>query len=346
MQRVFRTRVTELFDIPHPILVGGMMWLSTAEFVAACGRAGALAFMTPRSYGSLAEFREGLARAIDLAEGAPVGVNLTIPRHTSGIPTEEYLAISFDLGVRRFETAGSRPGDLIAAIKAGGGKVVHKCTRPRHAVAAERDGADAVTLVGMEAGGHPGTNPHPAHILAAEALPQLRVPLVLGGGIGTGGQILAALAQGAEAVVIGSRLLTGAEIWAHPEYKQKLVSSGIDDTTTALARFGVTWRVLDNETAREVQEMERRPEIAYGDFGERVRGTFGRDNAYRRGVWQRGMLSCSAAVAFSRRVQPVGEIIEELVREAEVAMVSLIGKSLIAKQDRPVDFLTDDASSR
>jgi len=346
MRQAFRTRVTELFEIPHPILVGGMMWLSTAEFVAACGRAGALAFMTPRSYGSPAEFREGLARAVDLAAGAPVGVNLTIPRHTSGIPTQEYLAISLDLGVRRFETAGSRPGDLIAAIKAGGGRVVHKCTSPRHAVAAERDGADAVALVGMEAGGHPGTNPHPAHILAAEALPQLGIPLVLGGGIGTGGQILAALAQGAEAVVIGSRLLTGAEIWAHPEYKQKLVLSGIDDTTTALARFGVTWRVLDNETAREVQEMERRPEISYGDFGERVRGTYGRDNAYMRGVWQRGMLSCSAAVAFARRVQPVGEIIEDLVREAEVAMVSLIGKSLIAKEDPPVDFLTEEASSR
>jgi NADH:quinone reductase (non-electrogenic) len=346
MQQIFRTQVTELFEIPHPILVGGMMWLSTAEFVAACGRAGALAFMTPRSYGSPAEFREGLARAIDVAAGAPVGVNLTIPRHTSGIPTEEYLAISLDLGVRRFETAGSRPGDLIAAIKAGGGRVVHKCTRPRHAVAAARDGADAVALVGMEAGGHPGTNPHPAHILAAEVLPQLEVPLVLGGGIGTGGQILAALAQGAEAVVIGSRLLTSTEIWAHRAYKDKLVSSGIDDTTTALARFGVTWRVLDNETAREVQEMERRPEIAYGDFGERVRGSFGRDNAYIQGAWQRGMLSCSAAVAFARRVEPVQEIIDELVREAQIAMLSLIGKSLIGREDRSTDFLTDEASSR
>ncbi|MGY6571109.1 MAG: NAD(P)H-dependent flavin oxidoreductase [Salinarimonas sp.] len=346
MEPAFRTRVTDLFEIRHPILVGGMMWLSTAEFVAACGRAGALAFMTPRSYESPAGFREGLARAIDLADGAPIGVNLTIPRHTDDIPTADYLAISLDLGVSRFETAGSRPGDLIAAIKAGGGKVVHKCTRPRHAASAQQDGADAVALVGMEAGGHPGTNPHPAHILAAEALPQLKAPLVLGGGIGTGGQILAALAQGAEAVVIGSRLLTSAEIWAHPSYKQKLISSGIDDTTTALARYGVTWRVLDNETAREVQEMERRPEIAFGDFGERVRGTFGRDNAYVRGVWQKGMLSCSAGVAFSRRVQPAGEIIEELMREAEVAMVSLTGKSLRAKEDPPVDFLTDEALGR
>ena len=183
-----RTPLTELFGIRRPILVGGMMWLSTAGFVAACARAGTLSFLTPRSYDTLDAYREGLAQAIALAEGAPVGVNLTIPRHTSGIPTGEYLRIAQDLGVRCFETAGSAPGALFAAIRAGGGRVIHKCTRVRHALSAMRDGADAIALVGMEAGGHPGTNPHPAHILAAASLPGLEVPLAIGGGIGTGEQ--------------------------------------------------------------------------------------------------------------------------------------------------------------
>lgn len=323
MEQVFRTRLTELFEVPRPIFVGGMMWLSTAEFVAACARAGVGAFMTPRSYPTLGVYRTALGQAIEMAEGAPVGVNLTIPRHTSGIPTQDYLKVAQNLGVRAFETAGSQPGDLIEAIKAGGGHVIHKCTRPRHALAAERDGADAVALVGMEAGGHPGTNPHPTHILAAETLPRLSVPLALGGGIGTGGQILAALAQGAEGVVIGSRLLTASEIWAHVAYKERLVAAGIDDTTTALTGFGVTWRVLNNATAHEVREIEARSGVTFADFGERVKGSYGRDHAYAGGDWERGMLSCSAAAGFSHHIEPAGDILDQLMEEACQSMQKL-----------------------
>ncbi|MCC5969198.1 MAG: nitronate monooxygenase [Pararhodobacter sp.] len=328
MEQVFRTRLTELFGIKHPVLVGGMMWLSTAGFVAACARAGVMAFMTPRSYPTPGDFRDGLGQAIDMAAGASVGVNLTIPRHTSGIPTQEYLEIAQKLGVRAFETAGSQPGPLIDAIKSGGGRVIHKCTRPRHALAAARDGADAVALVGMEAGGHPGTNPHPAHVLAAETLPHLTVPLALGGAIGTGGQILSALAQGAEGVVLGSRLLTAHEIWAHDAYKARLVQAGIDDTTTALTGFGVTWRVLANRTAQEVRELEARPGVTFSDFGEKVSGRYGRDNAYIRGDWNTGMLSCSAAAGFANRVEPVGVILDRLMADAQQAMQTLRSRVL------------------
>lgn len=196
---------------------------------------------------------------------------------------------------------------------------------------AARDGADAVALVGMEAGGHPGTNSHPAHGLAAETLPHLSVPLALGGAIGTGGQILGALAQGAEGVVLGSRLLTAREIWAHDAYKARLVGAGIDDTTTALARVGMTWRVLENDTARVVRAMEATPGLTFADFGERTSGRYGRDNAYERGDWNKGMLSCSAAAGFAKRIEPVGAILDALMAETDEAMHALCSRVSVAQ---------------
>ena len=319
--QLFSTRLTEMFEVPHPIAAGGMMWLSTAGFIAAVARGGAMGFMTPRSYGAPEAFREGLAECIALADGNPVGVNLTIPRyHATSAPNREYLAIALDQGVRMFETAGAHPGDLIEAIHAGGGRVMHKATQFRHALAAERDGADAVVIVGMEAGGHPGLNPHPAPVLLAHLRPKLRVPLAIGGGMGTGRQLAGMLAMGAEAVLMGTRFLTAAQIWAHPDYKARLVAATHDDTTTAMESIKATWRVLDNATAREIRRMEAEGDPRFEDFGAVVRGTYGRDNAYMRGDAEKGLLSCSSAVGFAQGVEPAAAIVASIIAEAREAL--------------------------
>lgn len=320
---VFSTRITELCGVPHPILIGGMMWLSTAEFVAAAAKAGVMAFMTPRSYEEPAAFREGLGRCLELAEGRPVGVNLSIPRHQKGgehLPA--YLDIALAAGVRVFETAGAHPGELIAALKAGGGTVIHKSTRIRHALSAERLGADALILVGMEAGGHPGSNPHPAAVLAAHAVPRLGVPLAIGGGVGTGRQLVSTLALGVDAVVMATRFLVAEEIWAHEAYKRRLVAMTEDDTTTAHHTLNANWRVLVNETVRKVQEIEARG-ATWEEYGELVRGTFTRDNAYRLGAVEKGMISGSSAVGFCDAIEPVEAIVDRIMSEARESLAAL-----------------------
>ncbi len=90
----------------------------------------------------------------------------------------------------------------------------------------------------------------------AYALEKIRIPLVIGGGIGNGRQIAAALALGADGVVMGSRFMVAAEIVAHEALKQRIVAADADCSTTILASLGDTWRVLDNEAAREVQRLE------------------------------------------------------------------------------------------
>jgi NAD(P)H-dependent flavin oxidoreductase YrpB (nitropropane dioxygenase family) len=315
--QLFKTRLTEMLGIEHPILCGGMMWLSDARLVAGVVNAGAMGFITPRSYDTPGAFREALGLCRELTRGRPFGVNLTVSgRRQSNALLPEYLAIALAEGVRYFETAGASPDGLIDAIHAGGGLVIHKASQIRHAQAAERLGADALILVGMEAGGHPGMNELPASVMGAHALPRLSRPLALGGAIGTGRQLLSVLALGADAAVIGTRLLVAEEVWAHDSYKRRLIACDESCSTALLRSLKDTWRVMANATADDVRRREEGGARSYEEFGELIRGTYARDHCYRGGDWSKGMLSLSSAAGFADAIVPVAAIIQGIMAEA------------------------------
>jgi nitronate monooxygenase len=316
----FRTRITTLFGIRHPILAGGLMWLSDAPYVAAVVNAGGMGFITSRSSATLPEFEAQLTRCHALTCGRPFGVNLSTSRHTA-VPLMDYLAAALDHGVRFFETAGRAPADaLIAAIRDAGGVVIHKVPLLRHAMTAERLGVDAVALVGMECGGHPGANTDmPAMLGGAIAAGRLRIPYAIGGGIGTGRQLLAALALGADAVVIGTRFLAAAEVTAHDAYKRRVIEAGEEDSLVAFAGnapMGGAWRVLANATARAVRRREAEGQDGFDAYADLLTGTLSRDACYRDGDTESGMLSMGAAACFVDRVEPMAAIVSSIIAEA------------------------------
>lgn len=322
---MFKTRLTEMFGMRHPIIVGGMMWLSKSSFVAACARAGAMAFMTPKSHDSAAEFEADLKRCLDLSEGAPFGVNFSISRYRSNEINDRCLEIAQRYGITRFETAGSHPGDMIDKIHDGGGVLIHKSTQLRHAIKAARSGVDALSIVGMEAGGHPGTNPHPGHVILSNALREIDIPLALGGAIATGRQVLGTLAQGAEAALVVTRFLPSEEIDAHPNFKNRMVAAGMDDSVTILQSIKDTSRVLNNDTAKLIARMEKElgENAQYSDFGEMVSGSYGRRHSYIDGNPEIGLMSMSAGIAHANRIESAGEIVAQLVAEMEAAWSAL-----------------------
>ena len=325
--QVFRTRITDLFGIRHPVLAGGLMWLADAPYVAAVVNAGGMGFITSRSFTAPEAFRTELVRCRALTGGKPFGVNLSTSRH-GAVALMEYLDIALAEGVRHFETAGRAPADdLIAAIRAAGAVVIHKVPLLRHALTAERLGVDAVALVGMECGGHPGVNTDmPAMLGGAIAAERLRVPYAIGGGIGTGRQLLAALAVGADAVVIGTRFIAAAEVTAHSAYKQRIVAAGEDDSLVAFASnqtLGGAWRVLANETAREVRRREAAGARDYADFAPLIAGTLSREAAYQGGDAEQGMLSMGPAACFVDRIEPIATIMDRLMAEAAACRARL-----------------------
>lgn len=321
MPPVFRTRITELFGIAHPILGGGLMWLSGADYVAALVNAGCMGFITPRSFDSDEDFAQALVRCSALTGGKPFGVNLTLSsRPEANAAVRRWLDIALAHGVRFFETAGYAPTELIGTLHEAGAVVLHKAPSIRHALSAERAGADAVALIGMEEGGHPGTNELPTMLMGALAAEQFRVPVVLGGGIGHGRQLAAVLAQGHEGVMMGSRFLVCEEIGAHRGYKEHLLGCDEHSTVRLLHTLGNTWRVLRNDTARRIYEIERAGAADHAAFGDLISGRVARDHCYAQGDWQRGMLSLGPSIAFAKRIEPLAGIVAQLLDEARASL--------------------------
>jgi len=314
--QLFKTRATEIFGIRHPILAGGLMWLADGAYVGTVGKSGGIGFITPRSFPTEQAYRAEIQKARQLADGGPVGINLYISaRPEENEKLKGFLDIALDEGVRHFETAAYIPERLIEPIKKAGGVIAHKCTMVRHALAAERIGVDAVILVGAECGGHPGVNQVPAMVLLARALEKLSVPVIVGGGIGSGKQIAAALAMGASAVLMGTRFLVAEEVWAHPDYKRHLTTLDENASTTVLSSMKNTYRCLDNETARKIQAIEAAGARDYAAFGDLIKGTLTRE-CYVTGDFNRGILSAGPAVAFADRIEPMDMIFDRLLDEA------------------------------
>jgi len=317
-----RTRVTELFGIELPILAGGLQWLATPDYVAAAARAGICGFITAASYAEDAPLRDAIRRCRDLAEGKPFGVNVSmLPKLVQGERTQAVFDLIVEEGVRFVETSGRNPEAFLPALKAAGITVVHKVPAVKYALKAEAIGVDAVAVVGAECGGHPGMEMVGTMVQANVAATKLSIPLLVGGGIGTGAQLVAALALGADGVVVGTRFLVAEEIWAHNDYKRRLIAADETETTLILQSLRNTARVLRNTTAETVQALERdgadietlMPYIA-GAIGHR---------AYETGDWTRAALAVGQAVAFADRIEPLAAIIARFRAEAEVALARL-----------------------
>src|SRR5574337_1835759 len=279
-----------------------------------------MGFITPRSFDNDEDFAAALVRCAELTGGRPFGVNLTLSnRPEANRAVARWLDIALAHGVRLFETAGYAPTEVIGTLHAAGATVLHKAPSIRHALAAERAGVDAIALVGMEEGGHPGTNELPTMLLGALAAGQFQVPVVLGGGIGHGRQIAAVLAQGLDGVMIGSRFLVCEEVNAHRDYKEHLLGCDEHSTVRVLHTLGNTWRVLRNDTARQIDEIERAGAANHAAFGDLISGRHARDHCYTEGDFQRGMLSLGPAIAFAQRIEPLRRIVAQLVEEARAA---------------------------
>lgn len=329
-QTRFRTPITELFGIRYPILAGGLMWLADANYVAGVVNAGCMGFITAKTFPDPGAFRDELRKARDLTGGKDFGVNIYLSAHTDdNALVSGHIDILMEEGVRFIETSGLPPRDIVTRLKEGGCTVIHKVAAVRHAVSAAKLPVDAITVVGAECGGHPGLHMVGSMVQALRASQSVVKPLAAGGGFGHGAQLVAALALGADAILVGTRFLVAEEIWAHDAYKKRIVEAGETDTRVVLAAMRNTYRALDNEAARAVEALEMQGARDYEDYRDLTAGSE-QKIAYETGDWNRGVLSLGQAAAFANEVKPVAAIVEQIMAEAEAAFDSLARLRLAA----------------
>ncbi len=311
---MFKTRITELFGIEHPIVGGCMMHISTPEFVAAISNAGALGMLASAMYDSQEVFRQALCRTRELTD-RPFGVNLSLHPAIRPIDNDLYVQVILEEGVAVVETSGHRPPeDLLARLKAGGVKTMHKCVSVRHALTAQASGVDAVTVFGSEGGGHIGELGLSTLVLVPRAVDAVDVPVLAAGGIADGRGLLAALALGAEGVTIGTRLLLTGECPIHDNLKQALCAANELDTVPVLASLNNTMRAWKNSAALQVVELEGRNASLWEILA--VVGGVNNRRMYDEGDVDCGVMACSQAVGLIDTVQPLAEVIRGIVQEA------------------------------
>jgi NAD(P)H-dependent flavin oxidoreductase YrpB (nitropropane dioxygenase family) len=313
---ILNTPLTEAFGLRLPVLAGGLMWLADADYVAACAHAGIMGFVTAASFPDPKDLKSEITKAKRLCGDKPFGVNVSmLPKLVPGEKTADIFKLIADEGVKAIETSGRNPEEYMEQLKAQGSFVIHKVPSVRFALKAQSIGVDMVA----ECGGHPGLDLIGTMVNNALALERLQIPFLIGGGIGHGAQISAAISMGASGVVMGTRLLVAEELNAHRSYKQALVDATERDTALTMHTVRNTIRTLRNETTDVVAKLElENPEIGFEGLRAHVAGTVGRE-AYEKGDVSRGMLSAGHALGLTDNIEPMAEIILRLEAQAEAA---------------------------
>ena len=310
-----KTAITELFDIEHPIIQGGMHYVGFAELAAAVSNAGGLGIITGLTQKTPELLAREIARCRDMTD-KPFGVNLTFLPAFSAPPYPEYIAAIREGGIKIVETAGRSPEPFMPTLKAAGIKVIHKCTSVRHSLKAEQIGCDAVSVDGFECGGHPGEDDVPNMILLPRAAEELKIPFVASGGMADARSLVAALAMGAAGMNMGTRFIATKEAPVHHNVKKALVAASELDTRLVMRGLRNTERVLKNKGVDRLLEIEHEKgaKLKIEDIHSEVAGVFPKiiDGDMDAGAW-----SCGMVVGLIHDVPTVRELIDRIMREAE-----------------------------
>jgi len=309
---MFQTRITELFDIKYPIICGGMYWIGRAELVAAVANAGGLGFIVGATFENVDDLRAEIRKARDLTDG-PIGLNINLFPALRPQPIEAWVEVACEEKIPVVETSGRSPEAIVAPLHAGGIKIMHKVAGVRYARTVERVGCDAVSVVGHECGGHPGMDEVTTLIMVPATVDAVSIPVVAAGGFADGRGLVAALALGADAILMGTRFMATKECRGHPGWKDWLVNASEADTAFCMKSIKNPSRVIKNAVSAKVMEMEAQG----ATLEELIPIIAGQGGAvFDDGKMDSQLASAGQAIGLIHDVPTVKELIDRIVDEA------------------------------
>ncbi|MBD2858899.1 nitronate monooxygenase [Spongiibacter sp. KMU-158] len=324
-----KTKLTEMLEIDHPIIQGGMMHVGLAELASAVSNAGGLGILTALTQPTPEALRQEIGRCREMTN-KPFGVNVTLLPTINPVPYDEYIQVIIDSGVKVVETAGRSPEKYIPALKEAGVHVIHKCTSVRHSLKAEQIGCSAVSVDGFECAGHPGEDDVPNMVLLPCAGSKLTIPMVASGGIGDGRGLAAALALGAEGVNMGTRFVATKEAPVHENVKKMMVESSELDTALIFRTLRNTARIYKNNIAKQVLEIEGKPgDTEFGELQPLVAGTRGRERVLVAGDTDDGVWTAGLVMGLIDDIPSCEELLSRMVRDAEEIMGKRLASMLV-----------------
>lgn len=311
--------INQLFNIKYPIVQAGMIWCSGWELASAVSNAGGLGLI-----GSGSMYPDILREQIKKCQQAtdkPFGVN--VPLLYPNI--EDHIRIIIEEGVKIVFTSAGNPKTWTAKLKEHGITVVHVVSNVKFALKCQEAGVDAIVAEGFEAGGHNGREETTTMVLIPQVREAVTIPLIAAGGIGSGAAIAAAFALGADGVQIGSRFVATHESSAHINFKNAVINAREGDTQLSLKQLTPV-RLIKNAFFEKVSELERS-----GAGSEALAELLGRGRA-KKGMFEgdmvEGELEIGQVSGSITKIQPVAEVMEELIREYNTTLKQIGTRSM------------------
>lgn len=307
-------RICHLFGIKYPIIQGGMVWCSGWRLASAVSNAGGLGLLGAGSMHP--ETLQEHIRKCKAATDKPFGVN--VPLMYPEMDT--IMKIIVDEGVKIVFTSAGNPKTWTEWLHNNGITVAHVVSSTRFAAKCEEAGVDAIVAEGFEAGGHNGREETTTFCLIPAIKKSCTLPLIAAGGIATGEGILAAQVLGADGVQMGTRFALTQESSAHFTFKDRCLRLNEGDTILTLKQLSPT-RLVKNDFYKQVAEAEQR-----GATADELRGLLGKGRA-KKGIFEGdihdGELEIGQAASLVRQLQPVHEVMRELIDDYNTALTQL-----------------------
>jgi len=233
----WKTKITQILGIKYPLVMGAFGGWGKAEFASSFSNSGGLGIIAALNFPDPENFKKDLQKMRKLTD-KPFGINLSLPHRSlkengEDIRTRkrylDYVEIAINENCSIFTTSGYKASFIGTRVHEAGGLWFHKCVLVKHAITAEKQGADGITIVGLEGTGfkNPLTNTTLVNITMAKKL--LKVPIIAAGGIGDSRGFLGALALGADAVCLGTALMGTKECPVPERIKEKWLNLDIFD---------------------------------------------------------------------------------------------------------------------
>ncbi|MBX3224861.1 MAG: nitronate monooxygenase [Labilithrix sp.] len=284
------TPLARKLGLTYPFVAAPMFIISNKEMIVAAAEAGILGCMPSLNARTADKLREDLAWIRQRTDKA-FGINLTLGL-TSPERIEADMALCIEFGVPVILTSYGNPTALVKQAHEHKRLVFHDVIGLAHGKKAVAAGVDGIIAVSAGAGGHAGRiSPY---VLVPWLKKELAVPILAAGCISDGRQVVASLSLGAELCYIGTRFIASSECGAADAYKDSVVTSSPEDIVYTDAVSGIHANFIKH-TVPEGFTPDRSP-----------------DGAKRwKDIWSAGQ-----GVGLIDQVKPMGQIVEDLAREA------------------------------
>ena len=210
---------------------------------------------------------------------------------------------------------------------------MHKVARIRDGVKAFKLGADAVTIIGSEEGGHPGAERNATSVVGPLMVDKVDVPVAIGGGFCDGRGLATVLAMGGEAVYMGTRFCASEECIIHPKVKQMIVDMAYNETDYINMSIGDPVRAVRNKRTQKILEIEQKEGaeglIKFMTESRKEGQSAGGPSAMNTGDTEEGVIPFGMVGGRIDKILPVKEIVDNIVAEADEVINKLASRKYL-----------------